>query len=497
MAHKHSGFGQLRENGSGCFKGLLLERRRHLLSEIHEENIYRRDAGYLDSDKDFGETMTLEKPTGRIITGDCLAVMPTMGENSVDAIICDPPYGLSFMGKNWDHGVPGIPYWTETLRVAKPGAYLLAFGGTRTFHRLMCAIEDAGWEIRDTIMWVYGSGFPKSLNVGKAVDKLQGNERAVVSHYVAPDGQWRDCNNHKPNEEIRNPETHYGYKTSGFRPIDKGDSAWEGWGTALKPAWEPIVVARKPVEGTVAENVLKYGTGGINIDGCRVEVAENDRHEYGVSGDENPKYSPAYGEYGRVEYLQHKQGRFPANLIHDGSDEVMAVFPKTQPSKGGYIRKTGEKQFLGLMGDGSINPPDGLCDSGSAARFFYRAKASKQDRDEGCEGIELRQQDEGRKEGNPGGDNPRKRGVHKVKNNHPTVKPTALMRYLCRLVTQPGGIILDPFCGSGSTGKAAILEGFRFIGIEKESEYVEIAEKRIKHAVEEYKRRTAQRCLIT
>jgi site-specific DNA-methyltransferase (adenine-specific) len=304
--------------------------------------------------------------------------MRAMDAESIDAIVSDPPYGLSFMGKGWDHGVPGQDFWIEALRVAKPGAHLLAFGGTRTFHRLVVAIEDAGWEIRDCLMWVYGSGFPKSLNIGG------------------------------------------------------------GWGTALKPAYEPIIMARKPLIGTVAANVLKHGTGALNIDGCRVGHRE-----------ERPLMRAAgmgyHGSGAQGMVTDGGMGRWPANVLHDGSDEV-----------------------TGLMGD--------------AARFFYCAKASKADRDEGCDGLTTRKQDETRNDGDPGGDNPRNRGADKRSNHHPTVKPTDLMRYLCRLVTPPGGTVLDPFMGSGSTGKAATLEGFGFVGCELQPEYMAIAEGRIRHA---------------
>jgi site-specific DNA-methyltransferase (adenine-specific) len=330
----------------------------------------------------------------RIICGDCLEVMASMPESSVDAIVTDPPYGLSFMGKDWDHGVPGEAFWREALRVAKPGAHLLAFGGTRTHHRLMCAIEDAGWEIRDCFGWLYGSGFPKSLNLK-----------------------------------------------------DK----WQGWGTALKPAWEPIVLARKPLIGTVAQNVLEHGTGALNIDGCRVETEESlqrpERKGLGVSGGwANYKQEP--GLYGTPKGL----GRFPANLIHDGSDEVEAVFPESKGQQGDV--KGTEKSRPGVgtncYGEyGRIATPK-RGDSGSASRFFYCAKASASERGEG--------------------------------NNHPTVKPQALMQYLCRLVTPPGGVVLDPFAGSGSTLLAALKEGFCFIGIEQEEKYCEIARRRVAEA---------------
>jgi site-specific DNA-methyltransferase (adenine-specific) len=307
----------------------------------------------------------------------------------------------------------------EALRVAKPGAHLLAFGGTRTYHRLACAIEDAGWEIRDCVMWVYGSGFPKSHNL-------------------------------------------------------KGE--WQGWGTALKPAWEPIIVARKPLVGTVAENVLTHGTGAINVDGCRV----------GADGGTSRSHQEAYGDGGRMdqggsqpwrtghEIVSINAGRWPANLIHDGSEEVVGLFPQANGNSNNSHADCqagfgGRRRTMGGMGRG---------DSGSAARFFYCAKASKADRDEGCEGmptIRVKMNNGNDAAGDPVSD----RFTKMARNHHPTVKPTDLMRYLCRLVAPPGGVVLDPFAGSGSTGKAATLEGFRFIGIEREAEYVEIAKARI------------------
>jgi site-specific DNA-methyltransferase (adenine-specific) len=350
--------------------------------------------------------------------GDCLEVLRTMSDNSVDAVVTDPPYGLAFMGKKWDYDVPSIQIWQECLRVLKPGGHLLAFAGTRTQHRMAVRIEDAGFEIRDMIAWVYGSGFPKSHDISKAIDKAAGAEREVVGKYIRPDGTDRDYTEW----QIHTGQWRY---NSGFDPSQRAQTApatpaakqWEGWGTALKPALEPITVARKPFTGTVAENVLEWGTGGINVDGCRVGTdaeepnARKQKSKLGVTIN-NQVYND--GWVGTGCSWDGTLGRFPANLIHDGSDEV-----------------------VGFMGE--------------SFRFFYCAKASKADRGDG--------------------------------NNHPTVKPTDLMRYLCRLVTPPNGIVLDPFTGSGSTGKAAILEGFQFIGIEREAEYIEIARARIEHAL--------------
>ena len=344
--------------------------------------------------------------------GDCLEVMPTLDADSVDAIISDPPYGLSFMSKAWDHGVPGEVFWREALRVAKPGAHLLAFGGTRTFHRLTVAIEDAGWEIRDCVMWVYGSGFPKSHN-----------------------GEWG--------------------------------------GTALKPAWEPIIVARKPLIGTVAANVLAHGTGGLNIDECRVGTQQTITIRNGDSGGNG-----AYGRHDRKFERVNPPGRWPANLIHDGSDEVTAGFPDAGGGFGVRGALNGGATTWGFKGEMQTV---GYGDTGSAARFFYCAKASKADRDEGCEGMPTHDiYSEAKPCANR--DNRKQGQMH---NNHPTVKPTALMRYLCKLVTPLNGIILDPFMGSGSTGKAATLERFNFIGIDLSAEYVAIAQARIDAATKQ------------
>jgi site-specific DNA-methyltransferase (adenine-specific) len=405
--------------------------------------------------------------------GDCREVMATLYAESVDAIVSDPPYGLSFMGKGWDHGVPGVEFWTEALRVATPGAHLLAFGGTRTYHRLACAIEDAGWEIRDCVMWVYGSGFPKSHDVSKAIDKAAGAEREVV-------GQRKQrANNAATSTAPMNASA--GDVELMTAPATDAARQWSGWGTALKPAWEPIIVARKPLVGTVAENVLTHGTGAINVDGCRVGANGGTAKGSKPQGDGNG--ISGAGLHGACEITQLNAGRWPANLIHDGSEEVVGLFPQ---AGGGYgVRGKGGQTYA--SGKGFANTlaltgqEVGYGDSGSAARFFYCAKASKADRDEGCEGLPLR------KEGTWGGEeddlSDGKKKIHPSRNHHPTVKPTALMRYLCRLVTPPGGVVLDPFAGSGSTGKAAILEGFRFIGIEREAEYVEIAKARIAAAM--------------
>jgi site-specific DNA-methyltransferase (adenine-specific) len=415
--------------------------------------------------------------------GDCREVMATLDAESVDAVVCDPPYGLSFMGKGWDHGVPGEEFWTQALRVAKPGAHLLAFGGTRTYHRLACAIEDAGWEIRDCVMWVYGSGFPKSHDVSKAIDKAAGAEREKRWKAVTAKSSVGTL---EPRPWLDEARKNGGCFVDGDAPATDAARQWSGWGTALKPAWEPIIVARKPLVGTVAESVLTHGTGGINVDGCRVGTERvvslkglgqnanmNDDNWKGIGSRPAPTVSA---------------GRWPANLIHDGSEEVVGLFPATAgaraaasgPRLRGGNTSNSRGRFSGLPAD---EEPAFYADSGSAARFFYCAKASKADRDEGCEGLDERlTMRYGEKAQGPLPQQTPSKPVPQ-RNHHPTVKPTALMRYLCRLVTPPGGVVLDPFTGSGSTGKAAISEGFDFVGIEREAEYVEIARARIAAAV--------------
>lgn len=407
-----------------------------------------------------------------VLQGDCLEVMKTLGESSIDSVVTDPPYGIGFLGKDWDACVPGVPFWKEALRVAKPGAYILAFGGTRTYHRLAVAIEDAGWEIRDCLMWVYGCSMPKSLDVSKAIDKSDapawGNANklrctewirstgishskinevtrsCMGSHYLTSktqpavpsrehlellrphfnqevpdwleamvDSRTVESENFKKREVVGTKTNLNGFWGQGDRtsevvttlPATEEAWAWHGWGTNVKPSLEPIAIARKPLIGSVAENILQFGTGALNIDGCRVDLDDD-------------------------------QGmRWPTNLIHDGSEEVLRSFSPREKSK--YF---------------NVCPWDA---EEEVSRFHYSAKASRGDRDE---------------------------GTHK--NHHPTVKPQSLMRHLCRLVTPPGGRVLDPFCGSGSTGKAAVQEKFSFIGIEREAEYVEIARSRIDHAAQ-------------
>jgi len=414
-----------------------------------------------------------------IYTGDCLERLKLLPDNSIDSIVTDPPYGISFMGKKWDHNIPTIEIWKECLRVLKPGGHLLSFGGTRTFPRICCSIEDAGFEIRDTIMWLYGSGFPKSHNVALAIDKLNGypdRGRAIPAastHF--PSGKYAEG----AEKLTSNPVEEYEAKSEASKP-------WEGWGTQLKPAYEPIIVARKPLEGTVARNTLKYGTGGINIDACRVKFQdEADEHESKNKNrhadfDSKPSnhgiYSPD-NRTGSDKGNYNPPGRFPANIIHDGSDEVLEHFPDN--AGGGHWAKTKVTGY-GKFGGGKstykgVGEKDGF---GSAARFFYCAKASRRERDFGLEGE--KKSIRGRDAGQDRLDVPHKTRTTPIGNPHPTVKPLELARYLARLVTPPNGIVLDPFVGSGTTAIAALLEGFRYIGIEREREYAAIARKRIR-----------------
>ena len=392
-----------------------------------------------------------------------------MPDNSVDSIVTDPPYELGFMGKSWDSsGIAfNVDVWTEALRVLKPGGHLIAFSGSRTYHRMAVAIEDAGFEIRDQIMWIYGSGFPKSHNISKGIDKAAGIWRGRAGAISSDNGSMQGANYERT---LLEP------------PATDAAKQWDGWGTALKPAHEPMVLARKPLIGTVANNVLTYGTGGLNIDGTRVgttvETCPASRSY--AAGQMQPGHSGDTQKTGDVP-----AARFPANIIHDGSDEVVELFPDSKGKVGMSKQASSRGLYEGgkSLGDTKIN--DGIADSGSAARFFYCAKASKRDRNEGLDGFEIKQTVGGGGLTEVGG----AYGSIKAKaqNHHPTVKPTDLMRYLCKLVTPPNGTVLDPFMGSGSTGKAAILEGFDFIGIDMTPEYVEIAKARIKWAKDQGK----------
>ncbi len=386
----------------------------------------------------------IEVGGARVFLGDCREVLRGLPDNSVDSVVTDPPYELGFMGKKWDSS--GIAYdvnlWMDCLRVLKPGGHILAFGGSRTWHRLAVAIEDAGFEIRDNIAWIYGSGFPKSLDVSKAIDKRAGAEREVVGKDIAGNGLG-----------LLDRNSTIGGEFDLTVAATNEAKQWQGWGTALKPAFEPVVVGRKPLVGTVAENVLAWGVGGLNIDGSRIAGD--------VPSVPQPKTGGGIfsGKGGRNgELSSAPQGRWPANVI---LDEVTAGLLDEQSGnvKGqvGMTKTKGGHRFI--EGDTeTVQKFDySKTDSGGASRFFYVAKACKRDRNEGLE------------EG----------------NGHPTVKPTQLMRYLIKLVTPPGGTVLDPFTGSGSTGKAALLDGFGFLGAELTEEYLPIIEGRLRWANEQ------------
>ncbi len=384
-----------------------------------------------------------------LYAGDCIEVMARMPEASVDAIVTDPPYGLEFMGKDWDgFGTPlGFQTWTEAwareaFRVLKPGGHLLAFAGTRTYHRMASGVEDAGFEIRDCIAWMYGSGFPKSLDVSKAIDKAAGAEREIV-------GNERNYGASKA-DDGKKAYGDYAGEWNVTTPASPAAQKWNGWGTALKPAFEPVVVARKPLIGTVAQNVLEHGTGALNIDACRIPSDD---------GFEKAWDKPVSTNIGAGKYVNTEKshtidlsgnrpvgGRWPANIALDATAAAMLDQQSGTTTSGAAGRK-GSSGFADGY-DGEYDVPYG--DTGGASRFFYTAKASRQDR-------------------NAGG----------ADNTHPTVKPTELMRWLIRLVTPPGGIILDPFGGSGSTGLAARAENVRCILIEREPEYLNIIRQRL------------------
>jgi len=405
-----------------------------------------------------------------IIIGDCLEVMKTFPDDHFTGIVTDPPYGLSFMGKGWDHKVPKKLYWEEALRISKPGAFMIAMGGTRTFHHLTCAIEDAGWEIRDCISYLYGSGFPKSHDISKALDKWNNT-------YVPGE---LSSNSRKSGAS---PSGCYGEGVQTKRlsnPQSEKANLFYGFGTALKPAWEPCIVAMKSLNGTFAQNAEKWGVAGLNIDGCRIPTEDNkDRIGGGTKGD-----GGCYGSSSAYDSLSNPKGRWPANLILDEEAGRMLDEQSNVLKSGG--RDKGNKTQDGGYGKG-YGYVEQICQpsSGGASRFFYCAKASSRERNEGLEGLPERSI-------RPGSRNAQSHDIFNtegcgrnvdnkpVKNHHPTVKPLSLMEYLIKLISPPqNALILDPFAGSGTTVLAAKRLGISAIGIEKELEYAEIARQRV------------------
>jgi site-specific DNA-methyltransferase (adenine-specific) len=379
----------------------------------------------------------------QVINSDCIEAMKAMADNSVDSIVTDPPYELGFMGKSWDSsGVAfNVEVWQEALRVLKPGGHLIAFSGSRTYHRMAVAIEDAGFEIRDQIMWVYGSGFPKSMDISKAIDKASGFVGDVIGTEKVDIGMQGGSMHAGRSRNVIERE---------ITAISGEAKQWQGWGTALKPAHEPIVVARKPLIGTVAENVLTHGTGALNIDGCRIGTEQTTTTIKDLSQAHGNKFGVGGIEYPKMGEKLNPPGRWPANVILDESQA--AALDKQRGVTDSALR-TGQRtgKDLGTYGrfEGQSDVVMGHNDTGGASRFFYVAKASKKER-------------------------PNVNGVA-----HPTVKPMALMQYLVRLVTPPNGTVLEPFAGSGTTIEAALNEGFNVIGIEMTDEYLPLIMSRI------------------
>jgi DNA modification methylase len=512
--------------------------------------------------------------TYKILKGNSLELLPTLADNSIDAIVTDPPYGLGnpdpdyiikaiqlwasgdrshipegkgFMGKSWDSFVPPPAIWDECLRVLKPGGHLLAFAGTRTYDLMGISIRMAGFEIRDSIGWVYGSGFPKSLDVSKAIDKRGGEsigwfgewlrnwrkennitQKEVAALFPSKSGNLTGCvanwelglnlptadqftticrHFNLPFASLAEAEREVigkkenamaGWNMDGSTKfVDRDITApstpeakqWQGWGTALKPALEPIVVARKPLIGTVAENVLTHGTGGLNIDASRIRMQEGEKvSPFGsptksIGGLLNNGVVPQDKQKLEASYEKtNTEGRWPANLILDEYTAELLDEQSGVLASGGGDKSNKQPKAIGSQVPANLNAGNFKAEKGGASRFFYVAKASKRDRNEGLEDFEAQRHSDRELDDGAGGDNPRNRTNNAKQNFHPTVKPTELMRYLVKLITPPGGTVLDPFTGSGSTGKAAILEGFDFIGIELTEDYWPIIEGRLKHA---------------
>lgn len=383
-----------------------------------------------------------------IYEGDCLEVLPQV--SGVSGVLTDPPYGLTFMGKAWDKGVPGVPFWEAIGAACLPGAHLLAFGGTRTYHRQTCAIEDAGWTVRDCLMWVYGSGFPKSLDISKAIDKAAGAEREVVgsSKWVSRSSQSQPYHQGADGAQDDRHLT---------APATPNAHLWQGYGTALKPALEPIVLAQKPRAGSFVDNVLTHGCGALNVDGCRIDAGERPA----IDARANIEHS-LFGAMGGSKAIgTTTEGRWPSNVLIDDSPEVVGCFPSSSSGS----RAEGVRSSMGYHGASGDGGPSITGSCGSAARFYYCAKASRAEREAGCWDVP-----------------PVGRGIH---NSHPTVKPISLMRYLLRLIIQPErNLILDPFAGSGTTGIACALAGVPCVLIEQDPHHVEIIKARIQWATD-------------
>jgi DNA modification methylase len=443
-------------------------------------------------------------PKAKILRGDCRAVMRTLAPNSVHAIVTDPPAGIAFMGKDWDSDKGGRDQWIawmqgvaeEAMRVLKPGGHALVWALPRTSHWTATAWENAGFEVRDRVAHVFGSGFPKSADVSKHIDRMAGAEREVVGFDRS---KWRDASKYEGAKYSAMTASHYDTKATITAPATAAAREWQGWGTSLKPALEDWWLLRKPMsERTVAGNVLRHGTGALNIDGCRVahgadvDLSAVQRQQRGASG---RTVSISNSLLGKEIATYKPGGRWPSHLITDGSDEVVRAFPETKSGSIALHHKRTTSKTANAYGARAAPPEQTFGDSGSAARFFqacppdsriaYFPKASRADRDAGLEGMPVQTVGSLQGGGPKANDPVSKRFTKEARNIHPTVKPTALMRYLCRLVTPPGGTVLDCFAGSGSTGRGAVLEGFDFIGIEQSAEFATIARKRIAAAQRE------------
>lgn len=432
------------------------------------------------------------------ICSDNIAYLKTLRDNSVDAVVTDAPYGLGkepnvtrmlqawitvgylevpgsgFMNMRWDSFVPQPNFWKEVFRVLKPGGHILCFFGTRTYDWGVMAIRIAGFEIRDQLQWIFGSGFPKSLNVSKSIDEKMGAERKVIGKRT--DGRYASMGTDIAGGNYMSGSP--GKMEIGIITEPATDEAkqWEGWGSALKPANEPIVMARKPIEKglTIVENVLKWGTGGINIDASRIK-GEPPHHNYGRTSGSKSFVGESEGSFDTPNI-----GRFPANVLFDEEAAKLLDLQSGELTSGAMT-----KSYKYTNNGNSMGAPAGASkqihesNSGFASRFFYVAKPSQAERNKGLENFENKKRDESREAGNVGGDNPRNRGVNEVQNFHPTVKPVLLMRYLVNMVTPIGGLCIDPFTGSGTTGIACILEDIGFTGVDSEQDYIDISNARM------------------